>query len=91
MKGYAMSGFEAGYGTPEIDGSFVGETWTAKNAAQVFMGVKTRNRATMDFLYDNDNLYFFGRVEFPNFDWRKVEIAKTVKVAETPQASSTIE
>ena len=62
MKGYAMSGFEAGYGTPEIDGSFVGETWTAKNAAQVFMGVKTRNRATMDFLYDNDNLYFFGRV-----------------------------
>ena len=26
------------------------------------MGVKTRNRATMDFLYDNDNLYFFGRV-----------------------------
>ena len=37
------------------------------------------------------NLYFFGRVEFPNFDWRKVEIAKTVKVAETPQASSTIE
>ena len=62
IKGYPMRGFEAGFGTPEIDGSFLKEPWTVKNASQVLMGVKTRNRASMDFLYDNDNLYFFGRV-----------------------------
>lgn len=25
-------------------------------------------------------LYFFGRLEFPNFNWKKVEIAKTITV-----------
>ncbi len=25
-------------------------------------------------------LYFFGKLEFPNFDWRKVEIGKTIIV-----------
>ena len=62
MKGYAMKGFEANFGTPKIDGSCQGENWTVKNAQQVFMGVTTRNRATMDFLYDNENLYFYARV-----------------------------
>ena len=27
-------------------------------------------------------IYFFGKLDFPNFDWRKVEIARTVTVAE---------
>lgn len=27
-------------------------------------------------------LYFFGRLEYPNWDWRKVEIGRTIKVAE---------
>lgn len=27
-------------------------------------------------------LYFFGRVQFPQFDWRKVEIGRTIKVVE---------
>jgi hypothetical protein len=62
MKGYAMDGFEANYGTPTIDGSFSKDIWTKKNAQQVYMGVTTRNRATMDFLYDRENLYFFARV-----------------------------
>lgn len=62
MAGYAMKGFTANYGTPKIDASFTGENWTCKNARQVYMGAQTRNRATMDFLYDNDNLYFFARV-----------------------------
>lgn len=62
MKGYPMKGFTANFGTPEINGSFSGETWTAKNAQQIFLGTTTRKRATMDFLYDNDNLYFFARV-----------------------------
>ncbi len=25
-------------------------------------------------------LYFFGRLEYPNWDWEKIEIAKTIKV-----------
>lgn len=62
IKGYPMTGFSADFGTPQIDASFAGEAWTAKNAQQVFLGVVTRNRATMDFLYDNDNLYFYARV-----------------------------
>lgn len=63
MKGYAMKGFSANFGTPEIDASFSGENWTVKNAQQIFMGsTATRNRATMDFLYDNENLYFYARV-----------------------------
>lgn len=62
MKGYAMKGFHAGVGTPEIDASCKGETWTEKNARQVYMGYQTRCRATMDFLYDNENLYFYAMV-----------------------------
>lgn len=27
-------------------------------------------------------IYFFGKLDFPNFDWRKVEIARTATVAE---------
>lgn len=63
MKGYAMKGFSANFGTPVIDASFSGENWTKKSAQQVFLGsTATRNRATMDFLYDNENLYFYARV-----------------------------
>lgn len=62
MKGYPMKGFTANFGTPVVDGSFTGDNWTAKNAQQVFMGTTTRRRATMDFLYDNENLYFYARV-----------------------------
>lgn len=63
MRGRAMKGYIASFGTPEIDASFSGEDWTVKNAQQVIMGsYSTRNRATMDFLYDNENLYFYARV-----------------------------
>lgn len=27
-------------------------------------------------------LYFFGKLDFPNFDWRKVEIGRTITVVE---------
>lgn len=27
-------------------------------------------------------LYFFGKIDFPNFDWRKVEIGRTITVVE---------
>lgn len=27
-------------------------------------------------------LYFFGRLEYPHYDWRKIEIARTITVVE---------
>ena len=62
VKGYPMNHFEANYGTPALDGTFVGDDWTYKNAQQVIMGQVTGNRTTADFLYDHDNLYFTARV-----------------------------
>lgn len=63
MKGYAVKSLEADFGTPQVDGSSAREEWTRKGAAQVLLGaLKTRSRANADFLYDNDNLYFYVRV-----------------------------
>lgn len=63
MRGYARKGFEAAFGTPVIDGTANKETWTAENARQVFMGSNASGKsAVMDFLYDNDNLYFYATV-----------------------------
>ena len=73
MKGYPMKGFTANHGTPAINGTFSGETWTAKNAQQIFMGTTTRKRSTMDFLYDKDNLYFYARVVDKNVFTDKVD------------------
>lgn len=73
IKGYPMKGFTANHGTPEINGSFSGEQWTAKNAQQIFMGTTTRKRSTMDFLYDKDNLYFYARVVDKNAFTDKVD------------------
>ena len=63
MKGYVVKSLEADFGTPAVDGSSAREEWTRKGAAQVLLGaLKTRCRANADFLYDNDNLYFYARV-----------------------------
>ncbi len=62
VKGYPMKHFEANYGTPTLDGTFVGDEWTSKNAQQVILGQVTGNRTTADFLYDEHNLYFTARV-----------------------------
>lgn len=32
----------------------------------------------------DQKLYFFGRLEYPNYNWKKIEIAKTIKVKEAP-------
>ena len=67
MKGRAMKGFEAAFGTPEINGTATNETWTAPGARQIFMGADaSRIPAHMDFLYDEDNLYFYANVEDRN-------------------------
>lgn len=74
MTGYAKKGFEASYGTPVINGSSSKETWTKKNARQILLGSNsTRNLATMDFLYDENNLYFFARVIDRNIFTDKVD------------------
>ncbi len=44
-------------------------------------GVNTSSEITLTQAGDV-TLYFFGRVEFPNYDWRKVEIGKKIKVVE---------
>ena len=62
MRGNAVRGFKANYGTPVINGSFTKEEWTCKNATQVLMGQYFRNRSNHDFLYDEDNLYFVSYV-----------------------------
>lgn len=44
IKGYPKTYFEADFGTPVLDGSASGDTWTYKNAQQVFMGNVTKNK-----------------------------------------------
>ncbi|MER8277485.1 hypothetical protein, partial [Acinetobacter baumannii] len=74
MTGYAKKGFEASYGTPVINGSSSKETWTKKNARQILLGSNsTRNLATMDFLYDENNLYFYARVIDRNIFTDKID------------------
>ncbi len=62
MRGNAVLGFRADYGTPEINATFSKENWTTKSCNQVLMGQYSRNRSNHDFLYDNDNLYVFSYV-----------------------------
>lgn len=74
MKGYAVKSLEADFGTPKVDGSSAREEWTRKSAAQVLLGaLKTRSRANADFLYDNDNLYFYVRVVDQNIFTDKID------------------
>ena len=62
LTGKALTGFEADYGTPKLDGNSSKETWTAPKARQLFMGQFFRNRSTHDFLYDDQYLYFVSYV-----------------------------
>ncbi len=62
VKGYARKYLEAGFGTPEVDGTFKGDSYPVKNARQLTMGFLTDNEVNADFLYDFDNLYFTARV-----------------------------
>lgn len=44
-------------------------------------GMNTSSEITLTRAGDV-TLYFFGKLEFPNFDWRKVEIGHTITVVE---------
>ena len=61
IKGYPMTGFEAHFGTPDMD-ALDGDKWTPSNSRPVFMGAKTRNHTAIEFLYDDINIYFHARV-----------------------------
>lgn len=63
MEGRVLDYVKAEFGTPEIDGTFTGENWTVGKAEQIILGQECRTRSTHDFLYDNDNLYFFSYVQ----------------------------
>ena len=64
LSGKAITGFEADYGTPVIDGISKKDGYTA-DGSQVYMGQYFRNRSTHDFLYDNECLYFTSYVSDP--------------------------
>lgn len=62
IKGMPRKGFEAGYGTPVLDGNPAKDAWIYPAGKQLTMGSGIGNRMEMDFLYDNDNLYFYAYV-----------------------------
>lgn len=63
IKGYPIRQAKASYGTIKVDGNRSSdEKWTTENADQLKMGNVTKNKTTVDFAYDNDNLYLTARV-----------------------------
>jgi len=63
MKGYPVRLASAAYGSITVDGDRTAdEKWTTANANQLPMGYVTKNRTTIDFLYDNNYLYLTARV-----------------------------
>ncbi len=60
IRGRALKGFEAPYGTPTLDGTPSKDAWTYPMGRQLTMGSQTGNRFEMDFLYDDQNLYFYA-------------------------------
>ena len=63
VKGMPRKGFEAAFGVPELDGSPAKDAWAYKNGKQLTMGSQTGCRTEADFLYDNENLYFYAYVQ----------------------------
>ncbi|WP_455587792.1 sugar-binding protein [Bacteroides sp.] len=63
IKGYPIRQAHADYGSITVDGvKKSDETWTTSNVAQLNMGHITKNRTTVDFLYDDTYLYLTSRV-----------------------------
>ena len=59
IRGKVCKGFEAAYGTPTIDGYPKKDPYAYPSGRQLTMGSNTGNRFEMDFLYDENNLYFY--------------------------------
>ncbi len=62
LTGRVVDYVKADFGTPELNGTFAGETWTYKRCEQIIFGQQSRTRSTHDFLYDNENLYYFAYI-----------------------------
>lgn len=63
IKGYPMRRFVAAYGRLSIDGlKGAGDTLTTASGDQVVMGAISRQRSTVDFAYDESNLYLYAYV-----------------------------
>lgn len=63
IKGYPIRQAAAAYGSVTVDGvKTSAEKWTTLKTAQLFMGHVTKNKTTVDFLYDKDYLYVTARV-----------------------------
>lgn len=63
IKGYPVSMLQAPYNHPAVDGKLTkGEGYYRPLCNQVIMGVETGIRTLADFAYDDDSLYFIGRM-----------------------------
>jgi len=63
MKGYPIRSAKANFGSITIDGVKTSdEKWTTSNVAQLLFGNISKDKGTVDFLYDNQYLYFTARV-----------------------------
>jgi hypothetical protein len=63
IKGYPIRQASAAYGSITVDGTYsTAEKWTTPNRSQLCMGQLTKNRTSIDFLYDNEYLYLTARV-----------------------------
>ena len=66
IKGFPKNGVDIPYSNVTLDGSQSdGETWWHPSAEQFVMGAVSRNRSTVDFAYDDSNLYFIARITDP--------------------------
>ncbi len=61
IKGYVKPYMSFNYGTPTIDGNLTDDGWYNK-ARQITLDFFTDNTVTADFMYDNENLYFYTKV-----------------------------
>ena len=59
IRGTVRKGFEAAYGTPALDANPKKDPYAYTLGRQLTMGSQTGNRLEMDFLYDENNLYFY--------------------------------
>jgi hypothetical protein len=63
IKGYPLRQARAASGSIVVDGNYsTTEKWTTPNRSQLYMGQVTKNRTSVDFLYDREYLYFTARV-----------------------------
>ncbi|NDW10631.1 sugar-binding protein [Dysgonomonas sp. 520] len=63
IKGYPIRQARADYGKITVDGvKTSGEKWTTSNLSQLHLGHVSKNKTTVDFLYDEKYLYFTSRV-----------------------------